>query len=109
VRAQQERESNRRPGAAPSAAADRLNAQEDEIQHFASLGRLTGGGAFDPPAMSAGILKQFVAGLAARVQTEYVLGFTPEASASPRRHKVEVRLRDKSLGQIVGGKRQIEH
>jgi len=109
IRAQNEREANRRPGSIPSAATDRLNEQESEIQQFAGLGRLTGGGAFDPPAMGPGVLRQIVAGLAARVQTEYVLGFTPESSGTPRRHKLEVRLRDKSLGQIVGGKRQVVH
>lgn len=109
IRAQNEREANRRPGSQPSAAADRLDAQESEVQQFASLGRLTGGGAFDPPAIGSGVLRQIVAGLAARVQTEYVVGFTPETGGAPRKHKVEVRLRDKSMGQIVGGKRSVIH
>ena len=109
VRAQNEREARRRPGSMPSRAAERLNDQEDEIQQFASLGRLTGGGAFDPPAIGPGLLQQIVGGLAARVEMEYVVGFSPESSGAPRKHRLEVRLRDKSLGQVIGGKRQIVH
>jgi VWFA-related protein len=106
IKAVQEKE---RPGREPSALAGRLNGMEQEIQEFASLGRLTGGGAFDPPAMGSGVLKQIVSGLAARVDSEYVIGFAPDTDGAPKRHKLEVRVRDKSLGQIMGGKRVVSH
>jgi hypothetical protein len=38
-----------------------------------------------------------------------VVGFVPESTAAARKHKLEVRLRDKSTGQIVGGTRSIVH
>jgi hypothetical protein len=83
---------------------------EREVQEFATLGRLTGGSAIDPPAIGPAMLRQLIAGLAGRARSEYVLGFTPESGGAPRSRKLEVRLRDKSLGQIMGGgKRQIVH
>jgi VWFA-related protein len=109
MRVQQQREASRGPNAPPSAASDRLNAQEDDIQEFASLGRLTGGGAFDPPAVGPNLLRRILEGLAARAQFEYVLGFSPESGGEPRRRKLEVRLRDKSLGRVIGGKRAVIH
>jgi VWFA-related protein len=102
-------QANQRPGRELSAAARRLNSTEEEMQEFASLGRLTGGGAFDPPAMGSGVLKQIVSGLAARVGSAYVVGFTPTSDGPPKRHRIEVRLKQKSLGQVVGGKRVITH
>ncbi len=109
IREHQQRDVNRAHPGPPSEAAERLNSMEREIQEFAALGRLTGGSAIDPPAVGPTMLRQLIAGLAGRARSEYVLGFTPESSGAPRSRKLEVRLRDKSLGQIMGGKRQIVH
>jgi hypothetical protein len=40
-------------------------------------------------------------------RAEYVVGFSPEWSRAPEKHKPEVRLRSKSLGQAAGGKRTL--
>jgi VWFA-related protein len=97
--------SSKNPSAPPSAAADRMNEKQTEIEHFGSLGRLTGGHAFDPPQMDLTILRRILEGLVAEVRTEYVVGFTPDEAEQGRRHKLEVRLREKSVGQVVGGTR----
>jgi len=110
MRNQQEKESARSsktPSAIPSDAAERMNEKQMEIEHFGSLGRLTGGHAFDPPQMDLTILRRILEGLVGEVRTEYVVGFTPDADVEGKRHKLEVRLRDKSVGQMVGGTRVI--
>jgi VWFA-related protein len=108
MRNEQQKESARsskNPSANPSATADRLNDKQTDIEHFGSLGRLTGGHAFDPPQMDLTILRRILAGLVGEVRTEYVVGFTPDEGEQGRRHKLTVRLRDKSAGQVVGGTR----
>jgi VWFA-related protein len=106
MRNEQQKESaksSKNPSAIPSATADRLNEKQTDIEHFGSLGRLTGGHAFDPPQMDLSILRRILAGLVGEARTEYVVGFTPDDVG--KRHKLEVRLRDKSVGQMVGGTR----
>jgi hypothetical protein len=47
--------------------------------------------------------------MVAQVRTEYVVGFAPEASGAPRRHKLEIRLREKDAGKVMGGTRTVVH
>jgi VWFA-related protein len=93
----------------PSAAAERLEEQERDVQDFASLAKLTGGHAFDPLAVDLALLRRVLTGIVGEARNEYVVGFVPESTAAARKHKLEVRLRDKSTGQIVGGTRSIVH
>jgi hypothetical protein len=54
-------------------------------------------------------MKQILEGLVGSLRTEYIIGFSPEPSPTPGKHKLEVRLRDKQLGAIVGGTRAVTH
>jgi hypothetical protein len=47
--------------------------------------------------------------MAAQVRSEYVVGFVPETSDAPRRHKLEIRLRGKDAGRVMGGTRTLVH
>jgi VWFA-related protein len=88
----------------------RLQDQEREIEEFASLGELTGGRSFDPPMVNLIIIRQILSAMVAQVRCEYVAGFTPAAAAeNPTKHKLEVRLRSKDLGNVLGGVRVITH
>lgn len=85
-----------------------LEDRERKLREFGSLGELTGGRSFDPPTMSLDVVRTLLTGLAARVTAEYVVGFEPErASGSSGRHKLEIQLRAKGLGDVLGGKRTI--
>jgi hypothetical protein len=77
---------------------------------FARMADLTGGRSFDPPAIDVAIVRQILAALGGQVLCEYVVGFKPElSSGQPRRHKLAVKLRSKSLGTVRGGVRTVTH
>jgi VWFA-related protein len=102
MRAEQEREAARKnPSANISAAADRMNEKQREVEEFGSLARLTGGHAFDPPMLTLDVLRRVLAGLVAEARTEYVLGFTPAPGELDRRRKFEVKLKEKAGAQII--------
>jgi VWFA-related protein len=99
---------NTKPSASDRLA--RIEAKQDIIADYARLGELTGGRSFDPPAITLDIMRQILDGMVAQVRNEYVVGFTPEASAGPpRKHKLEVRLRARDIGRILGGARTLVH
>ena len=88
----------------------RLEEQEREIQDFASLGGLTGGRSFDPPMINLMMIQRILGAMVGQVRCEYVVGFTPPAGeGDPTKHKLEVRLRSKELGKVLGGSRVIAH
>ncbi len=88
----------------------RLEDQEREIVDFASLGELTGGRSFDPREINLNILRQILAAMVAQIRCEYVLGFTPTpAAGQPARHKLQVKLRSKDTGKVLGGSRAITY
>lgn len=95
----------------PVALGHRTMSESKELQvlEFARLGELTGGRSYDPDVVNRSVMKQILEGLVGSIRTEYVVGFTPGPSATPRKHTIEVRLRDKKLGQIVGGTRAVTH
>jgi len=88
---------------------DDLEDRERIILDYASLGELTGGRSFDPLMFTTDTLSQILAAMAGQVMFEFVAGFSPPPSGTPRKHKVEVRLRSKDLGKIRGGTRTIFH
>jgi hypothetical protein len=88
---------------------DALRMQEQEILEFASLGELTGGRSFDPPMMNSDMLRRITGSLVGSVLTEYVIGFTPETSDNPAKHKLVVKLASKETGKLQGGTRTIVH
>src|SRR5204862_16598 len=86
----------------------RVEAQEREIQEFARLGELTGGRSFDPPMINLTMMQTILSAMVAQVRCEYVVGYTPEpGTAEPAKHKLEVKLRGKDLGKVLGGVRVI--
>lgn len=88
----------------------RLEAQENDILGFAGLGELTGGRSFDPRVINLTVVRQILAGLLNQIRCEYVVGFTPGPPAGqPLRHRLQVRLRGKELGKVLGGTRAITY
>jgi VWFA-related protein len=83
--------------------------EELRVLQFASLGELTGGRSYDPDVVNNLVMRQILEGLVGSLRTEYVIGFAPDVAPVPAKHKLEVRLRDKQLGQIVGGTRTTTH
>ncbi len=103
---QAENENNRNNQPRHSRAMER----ELEIQSFAELGELTGGRSFDPPMASSFIMRSILRTMAGQIMTQYVVGYNPGAPGeTPQKHKVTVRLRNKSLGKLVGGTRSVTH
>ena len=41
-----------------------------------------------------------------RALTKYLVGFIPDAAAKPGKHNLEIRLKSKDAGKIVGGERE---
>ena len=77
---------------------------------FARLAEMTGGRSFDPPAIDVTVVRQILGAMTAQALSEYVVGFTPEASVGgARKHRLEVRLRTKELGTVRGGVRTVMH
>jgi VWFA-related protein len=113
-RAKQIQESGyNKQGVMSDGARDRLarvEAQEREIQEFARLGELTGGRSFDPPMINMMMMQTILGAMVAQVRCEYVVGFTPERGAGEvEKHRLEVKLRSKELGKVLGGVRVVAH
>lgn len=87
----------------------RLQDKENQIQEFASLAEKTGGRAFDPRLFGPSTVRQILSAIVGYIRTEYVAGYTPLSSGERRRHKVQVRLKTKSLGRLTGGVRTVVH
>ena len=87
----------------------RLMEKQMQIADFARLGELTGGRSFDPPAITLTVTRSVLTSMVAQVRTEYVVGFVPEVSVTPCRHKLEIRLRNKDAGKMMGGTRTVVH
>jgi len=100
--------SGKRPSVSTGAA--RAGAKESKVEDYLKLAPLTGALAFDLPEMNLDLMQKLLDGVVGEIRTEYVIGYVPETSGgAPRQHKVEVRLVDKSLGQLVGGTRTVVH
>jgi VWFA-related protein len=97
------------PGESTSGTLSYLMAKQNQIADFARLGELTGGRSFDPPAITLTVTRSVLSSMVALVRTEYVVGFAPEISDAPRRRKLEIRLREKDAGKVMGGTRTVVH
>ncbi len=71
----------------------------------ASVGEMTGGELFVPDHMDRKALAAILALARDRIASQYVVGFTPEASLKPKKHSLGVKLRSKSAGKLIGGER----
>jgi hypothetical protein len=55
------------------------------------------------------VLPTILKSLAEHVRYDYVAGFYPSSSGGGKRHRVEVVLRSKNRGEMVGGSRALVH
>ena len=78
------------------------------IGDFTNLSSATGGDNFD--ALSGtNFLPSLIKSIAKLSADDYVVGFELHSSGAEKRHKVEVVLRDKNRGKVVGGTRILVH
>jgi hypothetical protein len=78
---------------------------EEQSAAFASLGDSTGGRSFDPPQLDASTARRIIQSLADEVRAEYIAGFSPEPGSPPASHRIEIRLKGRKDGKLVGGSR----
>jgi hypothetical protein len=78
------------------------------IGSFMTLASATGGEAFDAVG-TKDVLPTILKSVANHVRYDYVAGFYPASSGGRKRHKIEVILRSKNRGEIVGGSRALVH
>ena len=78
------------------------------IGDFTNLSSATGGDNFDALSGS-NFLPGLIKSIAKLSQDDYVVGFELHSSGAVKRHKVEVVLRDKNRGKVVGGTRTLVH
>lgn len=78
------------------------------IGSFMNLAHATGGQGFNAVA-TTDVLPSILKSLAQHVRFDYVVGFYPSSSGGRKKHKVEVVLRSKSRGEILGGSRVLVH
>jgi VWFA-related protein len=102
-------QARQQPSGPSSGRVSYLVAKQNEIADFASLGELTGGRSFDPPEITLSVTRSILGSMVALMRTEYVAGFVPETSDAPRKHKLEIRLREKAAGKVMGGTRTVVH
>ena len=79
---------------------------EWRMRQFEDLGKLTGGRSVEYASIDAPLLLQILDSFEADALAQYVIGFVPDSSASPKRHNLEVRVAKKSSGSVEGGKRR---
>jgi hypothetical protein len=85
-------------------------------ERLAGLGKLTGGRSIVPSpeenngALIASELSKILAGVRNEAVSQYTVGFVPPPSSGAlREHKLEIKLVSKSIGQLLGGKRQTSY
>jgi hypothetical protein len=76
------------------------------IGSFMKLASDTGGQAFNAVS-TKDVLPTILKSLANHVRYDYVAGFYPSSSGGGKRHKIEVVLRSKNRGEMVGGVRTL--
>jgi len=72
---------------------------------FGGLGELTGGGSLYPSRLDAATVNHILDIVRDEGLSQYVVGFAPTPSGRQRKHNLEIRLKSKSTGKLVGGKR----
>jgi len=79
-----------------------------EQLEFMGTAAQTGGRAFEFSGIDADdLMDRILQGIATEIRTEYVAGYYPASTGTPRLHKVQVVLKDMARGRIVGGARDI--
>jgi VWFA-related protein len=78
------------------------------VGDFNNLGSATGGESFEALS-NTNFLPEILKSISKAIQDDYVAGFNPFSTGGTKRHKVEVVLRDKNRGRIVGGSINVVH
>jgi VWFA-related protein len=78
------------------------------IGSFMNLASATGGEAFDAIG-TKDVLPAILKSLANHVRYDYVVGFYPSSSGGRNRHRIEVVLRSRDRGEMLGGVRALVH
>jgi VWFA-related protein len=90
-----------------SRGTGRASEWQEQLE-FLGTAAQTGGRAFEFGGTSADdLMEQILKGIATEIRTEYVAGYYPASTGTPRVHKVQVVLKDATRGRIVGGARDI--
>ena len=76
------------------------------MRQFAALGKMTGGPTLDYPEVDASALRKILETVKTHGLSQYVVGFAPSSSETPKQHKLEIKLASKSSGTLEGGKRR---
>ncbi len=85
-------------------------AQEELQRVFADFGRRTGGRSYDLDVINSTVMRQILGSLSTLAETEYVVGYYPSSvDEELTGHSVEVRLTNKKLGTLYGGRRVVVH
>lgn len=66
---------------------------------------MTGGDSFYPPQNTAKVIGGIIESVRNQGLTQYVAGFAP-ATEKSREHRLEIRLKSKSIGKVSGGRRK---
>jgi hypothetical protein len=69
------------------------------------LGPMTGGETLIPEHLNRDALANILLRIRDTTLSKYLVGFVPEASAKPGKHRLEVELKSKTAGKVVGGER----
>ncbi len=84
-----------------------LSGEQESMADFMKLADETGGKAFQH-IMGADVLPAILKNVAEEIRNDYVAGFYLPPSADRKKHKIEVVLRSKDRGELVGGSRTVE-
>jgi hypothetical protein len=75
------------------------------VDSFGSLGELTGGTSSYPSQITAQVIGGIIESVRNQGLTQYAVGFAP-GTGKPKEHRLEIRLKSKSIGKISGGQRK---
>ena len=75
------------------------------MSRFGSLGPLTGGGSLYPSRLDAETVNHILNIIRDEGLSQYVVAFAPPSSGRQRKHRLEIRLKSKSTGKLIGGQR----
>jgi len=76
--------------------------------NFKNLGPPTGGDSMELLA-GTNMIPQVLQTLAENLRRTYVVGFTPQQSSKPKRHKIQISLRTSGRGSLAGASRTITY
>jgi hypothetical protein len=75
------------------------------LPQFANIGEETGGKVFVPPYLNRQALAAILGLARDTMLSEYVVGFSPDAALTPKKHSLAVKLSAKSKGKLIGGEK----